>query len=394
VSRHSRRGLKSFLDDHPLPSLVGLGISVATVVAGVMTYYTSQRLDAAETRHKAELIDLGAKNKTDLFEATTPLKQTIADLTFRISSIERRIPGAGPVYLDVSTISVGPETIKALSSKYRNFDGGEFYVAIPEMGNWSYVETTEWEFLSSIYGFLADPDVRAQVRAQFGDSKLHLWRGRSETKFQTKTPSMGDVTFTFFPAVTVQKITAELVRTRLAGWSDLGDRRETPVKELAKSVDQLHKEISVGSENKEKAVNDEAADAEQAVKAAADKQAILEKLNSAYSTDSGSFTLTDFLAATMVQTTTLGVVHSIYSAQKKGNVFYLQDRMTFRNARIYDGDKLREAGERIAVDQEVFYFGSGADGYLVKIFLPPVPDRADAFSWIKSWLSGFQIPLG
>jgi uncharacterized protein YlxW (UPF0749 family) len=97
VSRHSRRGLKSFLDDHPLPSLVGLGISVATVVAGVMTYYTSQRLDAAETRHKAELIDLGAKNKTDLFEATTPLKQTIADLTFRISSIERRIPGAGPV---------------------------------------------------------------------------------------------------------------------------------------------------------------------------------------------------------------------------------------------------------------------------------------------------------
>jgi hypothetical protein len=60
-------GLKSFLDDHPLPVLLGLGVSVATVVAGIMTYYTSQRLDATETRHKAELIDLGAKNKTDLF---------------------------------------------------------------------------------------------------------------------------------------------------------------------------------------------------------------------------------------------------------------------------------------------------------------------------------------
>jgi len=120
----SRRGLRGFLDDHPLPSLLGLGVSVATVIAGVMTYYTSQRLDAAETRHKAELIDLAAKYKTDLLEATGPLKGTIADLTFRISSIERRIPGAGPVYLDVSTISAGPETIKVLSSKYRTFDGG------------------------------------------------------------------------------------------------------------------------------------------------------------------------------------------------------------------------------------------------------------------------------
>ena len=73
-----------------------------------------------------------------------PLKQPIDDLKFRFSSIERRIPGAGPVYLDVSSISIAPETIKELSSKYRSFDGGDFYVAIPEMGKWSYVETTEF----------------------------------------------------------------------------------------------------------------------------------------------------------------------------------------------------------------------------------------------------------
>ena len=161
VSQPSRRGLRGFLDDHPLPSLLGLCVSVATVIAGIMTYYSSQRSDAVETCHKAELIDLAAKNKTDLFEATSPLKQTIADLTFRISSIERRIPGTGPVYLDVSTISAGPETIKALSSKYKTFDGGDFYLAIPEMGNWSYLETTELDFISSIYSFMGP------LRAQF-----------------------------------------------------------------------------------------------------------------------------------------------------------------------------------------------------------------------------------
>lgn len=395
VSQPSRRGLRGFLDDHPLPSLLGLCVSVATVIAGIMTYYSSQRSDAVETRHKAELIDLAAKNKTDLFEATSPLKQTIADLTFRISSIERRIPGTGPVYLDVSTISAGPETIKALSSKYKTFDGGDFYLAIPEMGNWSYLETTELDFISSIYSFMGP--LRAQFQ-KLGDSKLHLWRGKSETKFQVNTTAMGDVTFTFFPALTIQKVTAELVRTRMAGLSDMMDRRETSskdsLKELAKSIDQLHKETRVDNEDKENAINDES-DKEQVVKAAADKQEIVEKLSSAYSTDIGAFVLTDFLASATMQSMVMGAEHKIYSAQKKGNVFYLQDRVTFRNARIYDGDKLSEAGKRnIVVDVEVFFFGSGTDGYLVKIYLPPVPDRADAFSWIQSWLSGLQIPLG
>jgi hypothetical protein len=347
----ARRGLKGFLDDHPLPSLLGLGVSVATVVAGVMTYYTCQRLDAAETRHKAEVIGLAAKNKADLLDATNPLKQTIADLTFRISSIERRLPGTGPAYLDVATISVGPETIKALSSKYRSFDGGDFYIAPPEMGNWSYHETTEFDFLSSIYSFFG-PEMRAELQG-LGDPKIHLWRSKSETKFQVKTTS-GDITFTFFPALTVQKFTPEFIRSRLAGVQDMMEGRETAVKELAtkakelaKSVDQLNKEIRLSDEHKEKVVNDEAAvGAEEAVQAAAEKQELVEKLSSAYSVDSGSFILVDFLLSANIQSMEFGAEHRIYSAQKKGNVLYLQDRVTFRKARIYDGDKLSAAGER------------------------------------------------
>jgi hypothetical protein len=72
----------------------------------------------------------------------------------------------------------------------------------------------------------------------------------------------------------------------------------------------------------------------------------------------------------------------------------LQDQINFHNVRVYDGAKLGEAKQNLVVDEEVFYFGNGAEGYLVKVFLPPVPDRADAFSWTKSWLTGLQIPLG
>ena len=108
-------GVTGFLDNHPFSALVGFSASAATIVAGTMTYYTSQRLDAAETHHKAEMLELAAIDKTALLDATVPLKQTIADLTFRLSSIERRITGTGPAYFDVSSVSAGPETIKALS---------------------------------------------------------------------------------------------------------------------------------------------------------------------------------------------------------------------------------------------------------------------------------------
>jgi hypothetical protein len=399
----SRVGLKTFLDDHPLSALVGFSVSAATIVAGVMTYYTSQRLDAAETRHKAELIELATTNKANLLDATTPLKQTIADLTFRLSSIERRIPGSGPTYFDVSSISVGPETIKALTPKYRSFDEGGFYVAIPEMGDWTYDEINEFDFLSSIFDFL-NGDESPLMRKIAGESKLYVWRGKSEIKFKGSAGPFGEPTFTFFPAITIQKISAELVKNRLSAMAaalDNSSDDKAHLKAMADAVDELHKQTRVANDASK---NDEANEPVQAtsgtdaakdvLQTAKRNDEILENLSSAYSADDASFVLSDYLSSAMMQTMSLGAHHRVYSTQKKGNVLYLQDRITFHNVRVYEGAKLGEAKQNVVVDEEVFYFGKGAEGYLVKVYLPPVPDRADAFSWIKSWLTGLQIPLG
>ena len=407
ASPTSRTGLKGFLDDHPLSALIGFSVSAATIVAGVMTYYTSQRVDAAETRHKAELIDLAASNKTALLDATLPLKQTIADLTFRISSIERRITGAGPTYFDVSSISVGPESIKSLSKKYRAFADGGFYVAVPEMDSWSYEETNEWDFISSMFDFLKSDDAKT-LRATFGDSKLYVWRGKSEIKFQGSSSLFSEpLTFTFFPAVSVQKITTEFIKTRLSGMNKLLKQQSTDqkvqLKALGEAVDQLNKQICVGSDgsNSDGSTTTDPVQptsstdiGKDVLQAAKRKDEILENLGSAYSADDASFILTDYLSSAMMQTMALGAHHRVYSTQKKGNVLYLQDRITFQNVQVYDGEKLGEAKQNVVVDEEVFYFGNGAEGYLVKIYLPPVSDRADAFSWTKSWLAGLQIPLG
>jgi hypothetical protein len=300
-----RAGVNGFLDNHPFSALVGFSVSAATIVAGIMTYYTTERLDAAEMRHKAELLQLAANDKTALWDATNPLKQTIADLTFRLSSIERRITGTGPTYFDVSSISAGPETIKALSAKYQAFSGGDFYVAIPEMGSWSYDETTEFDFVSSIMDFVKSGG--PQVRGLFGNSKLHVWRGKSEIKFQVSPNiALEHTTFTYFPAISVQKITPELVKSRLSAVdkvvNDSSDEK-AHLQALAEALDQLNKELRVdevasnsgaGNNNNKEAEervqsNSETGIGKDVLQEVKRKDKLLDNLSSAYSGDDASF---------------------------------------------------------------------------------------------------------
>jgi hypothetical protein len=397
--------VKGFLDSHPLSALVGFSVSAASIVAGVMLYYTSQRLAAEETRHKAEMHELATNDKAALLDATNPLKQTIADLTFRLSSIERRITGTGPTYFDVSSVSVGPETIKALGPKYKAFAGGDFYVASPEMGSWSYYETNEWDFLSSMYDFLKLNGTR--FRPILSDSKLHVWRGKSQIRFQGESSTaIEHPTFTFYPAVSVQKLTAEMIKSRLSKVMEESSDEKTDLKVLAGAIDQLNKRVRTdGDASNNDVSNDndnvvygpritEAESGKDVLQTVKRKTEVLDNLSSAYSADDASYVLTDYLEGAMNQTMVLGAHHRVYSTQKKGNVLYLQDQITFQNVQVYDGEKLGEAKQNVVVDEEVFYFGNGAEGFLVKIILPPVPDRADAFLWTKSWLTGLQIPLG
>ena len=128
--------LERFLSSNPLVLLIGVSVGVATVIAGVMTYLSTQKLETLEIQHKAEITELRDKGKEELFDVTQPLKAKIEDLNFRLSSIERRVPGAGPSYLDVSTVTIGPEALKTLSAKYISYDDDGFFVAVPGGSNW------------------------------------------------------------------------------------------------------------------------------------------------------------------------------------------------------------------------------------------------------------------
>lgn len=86
--------------------------------------------------------------------------------------------------------------------------------------------------------------------------------------------------------------------------------------------------------------------------------------------------------------------HRILSAQKKGAVFYIQSQFTFNNVSFASDLSAPKLRKKVDVDQEIFFFSYGSEGFLVKTILPPTANRAEAFSWIQSWLTGLRVPLG
>lgn len=84
-------------------------VGTGSIIIAVMTYISTSQLEVARAQHKAEVGNLSAKHEREIVDKTLPLERIIADLNFRLSSIERRLPGSGPAYLDVSSIIIGPE---------------------------------------------------------------------------------------------------------------------------------------------------------------------------------------------------------------------------------------------------------------------------------------------
>ena len=123
------------------------------------------------------------------------------------------------------------------------------------------------------------------------------------------------------------------------------------------------------------------------------KQKIVEILDQLVPNDIATFAFLDISSQLNIQNINFPLHNNILSVQKRGNVFYLQIRISFRNVEASVNEEAHSKLQNVSIGEEIFFFGTGVDGYLVKVILPPVPDRADNFAWSKSWLTGLQIPI-
>jgi len=380
--------LERLLTSNPFVLLVGVGVGVATVIAGVMTYLNTQKIETLEIQHKTEITELKDKGREELFEVTQPLKAKIEDLSFRLSSIERRVPGAGPSYLDVSTVAIGPEARRTLGAKYISYDNGGFFLAVPDGLNWTFSLTNELDLLKSIYSFM-DIIVKASPQLQaISQAPIFVWKSSSELKISTKMFNES-VAFTYHPTVSVQHIDQNLLKDRIKLAKDMDSASEdksqkNTVSKIGPKLDE-QKEVTSDGEQKTIIADDKnesmgKIETQKFLGEAKKKQDLIEILDKLSANDLATFEFLDTSAQLLMQNKNFPLHNKILSAQKKGNVFYLQLQVDFRDVSVTVNGGQQSKPQNASVDEEIFFFGRGVDAYLVKVILPPVPDRADNFA--------------
>ena len=401
--------LKTFLETHPAISLISTGFVIATSIVGVMTYVDNSRIDLIEGQHKIEIANLNTKNEKILNEKIISFEKTIADLNFRISSIERRLPGSGPAYVDVASMMIGPEAVKALERQYKAFGGQDFFVAVPPMTDWRYAETNEYE--QSLAVSQPQQPVHPLMKRLLENTKLYAWKEKPQiqiTPSRTSLANFKQVTFEFHPTILVKKMDSDAFRSRMAMVEQLSVEMERVGDELDNLVSMLP-----GIIEKFNAGLGEIASKLRALGQSVDfqpvpiphitstrdermalRQRAIDALTMFSSADLSSLMMMSIFSEFAEQISSGLVQHKVLSAQKKGDVFYIQSQFTFNNVQIsFDGGPTKFA-KKVSIDDEVFFFSRGSEGFLIRTTLPPVVNRSEAFAWIQAWLTGVRIPLG
>jgi len=214
-----------------------------------------------------------------------------------------------------------------------------------------------------------------------------------------------EVDMTYHPSISVQPITSQFLRDRFQTMNQLLDKGKSDsdqtIKDVSDKLDDLtanlNRETSELNKKQIKLTDTPNEEIENTAKAVLAKSKtnldVISILDDLAANDLPNFVFLDIIGRMLIQNEAWPLRHHILSVQQKGNVFYIQDHITFSNVDISVNDAEKKHVGTTFVDQEIFFFSKAKDGYLVQTLLPPVPDRTDNVTWSKSWLTGLQIPI-
>jgi hypothetical protein len=385
-------GIEKLLSSNPLILLAGVAVTVGTVVAGVVTYLGTEKLEALDIRHQTEISQVKDKAAIDIIEATRPLKEKLEDLNFRVSSIERRVPGSGPSYLDISTVTIGEEARNSLSPRYTAFNNDGFFVAVPNGDGWQFSVSNELDYLKGIYSVMDKIVSEMPQLAETSKATVFIWQNVNQAvKIYKKVFDFDDATFTYHPSVLIMPINQKLLNDHVRMIKEALDSVDSDVENDKKAA----AELGAAIDNLKQQSNDKPQESgtEAVIKKVEAKDSVVSILEKLGSSDVSNFEFFDQVSQLVIQNQAWPMRHKVLSSQKKGNVFYIQDEILFQDVDVEINASSKHHTDALSISQEIFFFSRGPDGYLVKMILPPVPDRASNFVWSKSWLTGLQIPI-
>ena len=205
-----KSGVRSHLDGHPLVAIVGVSVTVAVTVAGVMRYVHSKQLKVIEARNAQETTELKKKINRERSEIKFRLKDQSGFLTKK------------SIFIDHAD----------LVGDYRIFEEGFAVLRTPISEGWEWEEKTELELIRElIQGPQSDSDGVVNILARnLGDSLAELASNKTVHCAQKKehfpvlrSESAGaDMRLHFLPRVCFEFASWEVLRQSLRQTEESG----------------------------------------------------------------------------------------------------------------------------------------------------------------------------
>jgi hypothetical protein len=348
--------LKKFLDSHPVATLIGLGAAVVSATASVTAYFGEHRVQTDKVRLEAEY------------------KNEISSLKTRLASIERKVGGDEKSFFDITRMIVAPDQVRALGSVYSSRANGAFFVSEPSQSAWKYVLTTELSVMKeALLGSVPEEALLQVLGPALKLQNVHMWRAdesvivrpRARAGMERDAPAR----MKFYPYVIVQIMTEQQIGSIFTSLGQATRDEEA----LARAV----KTLRPLAEDSEAVKGDR-------------KLKVEEVLSEMFQGDAAAVMMVGFVNLTLsMPQLYANAKGAVTSAQKKGNVLYLQTRLEFADVQI-EG---RSERTQVLVDTEYFVITSPQSVFVVKVQVPSFDGRSEAFSWIAQWLTGLRIPL-
>jgi len=167
---------KGWLEKNAFFVVLGACVATGSVVASVMEYYSSQKIEIIKQQQDSE----------------------VSDLKVQLASISRNI--GHEEYLDVRKIVVPRDRVSP-SPNSQYFDDAEFY-GPTATGDWAYSKTSEAALIQTLFG--ADVSGSSFVKKVGNLAPIYLWRAKETLNVQ------GNPVFkNLFSYVYVEKVPVE-----------------------------------------------------------------------------------------------------------------------------------------------------------------------------------------
>jgi hypothetical protein len=364
--------LKTVIEENPFRAVAAAAAAMTTVAISCLTWFYMQSASLKDKVHESAMSTVRSE-----------LNEQVSDLKRRLLSIERRVQGER-LYIDISKIPISATEMPLLSADYKSFGSATFFVSPPAFAAWApKPQASQLDLIKLILGERVGEAVGSSaLGALVSERSGTLWTGTEvvEVPVPDSSSLKGMVsTLRISPFIFAMYVDdAYIRRTMSAVASVLGiearpttDRQQFAIEAISNSA--ATSDIDVGIDHRA---------------AISKTQALIDQFAEFASDDLATLMLTDALASRTQLALILQATLRVVAAEKKGNVFYVRTHMQFRGPTAKD-----PLGDRMVLDEEVFFIGTGRGGVLVRIGIPSQNLRSDAYAWTQAWLVSLRVPI-